>query len=255
MSSPPRSQGASNPGAARLNHDAFPVLPPVARRPSLADFDLSTRPGRLRAYLDYLWKDHAYLRVKFSNAHWVSPELVRTNQPWPFQLKQWRDRGIKTVINLRGGFDASFHALEKHACERLGLTLVDFTITSREVPSRARVHGARELFERIEYPALMHCKSGADRAGIMSALYAHYRLGLPIREAMKQLDFKYLHIKQGKTGVLDYVFERYLAEGEPQGLTFTEWVDSDAYDADAIKADFRAGMIGSALTEKLLRRE
>jgi protein tyrosine/serine phosphatase len=225
------------------------------RRPSLADFDLSTRSGRLRTSLDYLWKDHAYLRVKFSNAHWVSPELVRTNQPWPFQLKQWRDRGIKTVINLRGGFDASFHALEKHACKKLGLTLVDFTVTSREVPSRVRVHGARDLFERIEYPALMHCKSGADRAGIMSALYAHYRLGLPIREAMGQLDFKYLHIKQGKTGVLDYVFERYLAQGESAGLTFTQWVDSDAYDTDAIKADFRAGMIGSALTEKLLRRE
>lgn len=228
---------------------------PVARRPSLADFDLSTRSGRLRAYLDYLWNDHAYLRLKFSNAHWVSPELVRTNQPWPFQLKRWRDRGIKTVINLRGGFDASFHALEKDACERLGLTLVDFTVTSREVPSRVRVHGARELFEKIEYPALLHCKSGADRAGIMSALYAHYRLGQPIREAMGQLDLKYLHIKQGKTGVLDYVFERYLAEGEPKGQTFTEWVDSDAYDTDAIKADFRAGMIGSALTEKLLRRE
>jgi protein tyrosine/serine phosphatase len=221
----------------------------------LASFDLTTPHGRRRAYLDYLWNDHAYLRLKFSNAHWVSPELLRTNQPWPFQLKKWRDAGIKTIINLRGGFDASFYALEKDACERLGLKMVDFTITSREVPSRVRVHGARALFDSIEYPALMHCKSGADRAGIMSALYAHYRLGLPIREAMGQLDFKYLHIRQGKTGVLDYVFERYLAEGEPKGQSFTEWVDSDAYDPAAIKADFRAGMIGSALTEKLLRRE
>ena len=30
---------------------------------------------------------------------------------------------------------------------------------------------ARELFERVEYPILMHCKSGADRVGLMSALY------------------------------------------------------------------------------------
>ena len=27
------------------------------------------------------------------------------------------------------------------------------------------------MFETIEYPAVMHCKSGADRAGIMAALY------------------------------------------------------------------------------------
>jgi protein tyrosine/serine phosphatase len=221
----------------------------------LADFDLTTPKGRTATYLDYLWKDHAYLRLGFSNAHWISDELVRTNQPWPHQLAEWKKRGIKTVINLRGGFDASFHALEKDACERLGLKMVDFTITSREVPSRARVHGAKELFETIEYPALMHCKSGADRAGIMSVFYMHFRKGLPIREALDQLHIRYLHVKQGKTGVLDYTFERYLAEGEPKGQTFLEWVDSDAYDEAAIKADFRANMWGRLLTEGVLKRE
>jgi protein tyrosine/serine phosphatase len=221
----------------------------------LADFDLITPGGRLATYLDYLWKDHAYLRLGFRNAHWISDELVRTNQPWPHQIAEWQAKGVKTIINLRGGFDASFHALEKDACARLGMKMVDFTITSREVPIRDRVHGAKALFESVEYPALMHCKSGADRAGIMSVFYMHFRKGVPIREAMDQLSLKYLHVKQGKTGVLDYVFERYLAEGEPAGQTFLEWVDSPAYDVAAIKADFRAGMIGSVLTEKLLRRE
>ncbi|PHY13448.1 protein tyrosine phosphatase [Caulobacter sp. B11] len=218
-------------------------------------YDLSTRWGRLRTYLHYLWNDHAYLRLGFKNDHWVSPELVRTNQPWPHQLAEWKKRGIKTVINLRGGFDGSFYALEKDACAKLGLTMVDFVITSREVPIKDRVLGARDLFERIEYPALMHCKSGADRAGIMSVLYAHYRLGLPIEQAVEQLSLKYLHIKQGNTGVLDYVFERYLAEGQPAGLTFTQWVESDAYDPVAMKATFRAGMLGKTLTDQILRRE
>jgi protein tyrosine/serine phosphatase len=235
-------------------------LPPRSRFAYLAavtanPFDLTHPAGRRQAVLDYLWKDHAYLRLRFSNAHWVSPELVRTNQPWPHQLAAWCDRGIKTVINLRGGFDASFYALEKEACERLGLTLVDFTITSREAPSKARVRGAKELFERIAYPALMHCKSGADRAGIMSVLYRHFRLGEPISVALDQLHIRYLHIRQGKTGVLDYVFVRYLEEAEPQGISFLDWVESDAYDPDKLKAEFRAGMFGSLLTDKLLRRE
>ncbi|CAN5785664.1 tyrosine-protein phosphatase [soil metagenome] len=221
----------------------------------MADFDLSTPGGRLSTTLNYLWNDHAYLRLGFSNAHWISDELVRTNQPWPFQLAEWKRRGVKTIINLRGGFDASFHALEKDACLRLGLTMVDFTITSREVPSRARVHGAKALFETIEYPALMHCKSGADRAGIMSVFYMHFRQGKTIREALDQLSLKYLHIKQGKTGVLDYTFERYLAEGEPAGQSFLEWVDSPAYDEAAIKADFRSQMWGRLLTEGVLKRE
>lgn len=218
-------------------------------------FDLSTPGGRVGAYLDYMWKDHAYLRLGFSNAHWISDELARANQPWPHQLAEWKRKGIKTVVNLRGGFDASFHALEKEACERLGLEMVNFTITSRDAPSRERVRGAKELFETLKYPAMMHCKSGSDRAGIMSVLYMHFRKGLPIREAMDQLNLRYLHVKQGNCGVLDYTFERYLAEGEPKGLSFLEWVESDGYDAAQIKADFRAGMIGKLITDKLLRRE
>ena len=221
----------------------------------MAGFDLSTPEGRKRARRDYMWNDHAFLRLRFQNAHWISDELVRTNQPSPEQLAGWKARGIKTVINLRGGFDGSFHVLEKEACERLGLTLVDFTITSREVPSRARVLGARDLFQNIEYPALMHCKSGADRAGIMSVFYMHFRKGKTIAEAMDQLHLRYLHVKAGKTGVLDYTFERYLAEGEPAGLSFIEWVESPAYDPDAIKADFRAQWWGNMLTERWLKRE
>jgi protein tyrosine/serine phosphatase len=221
----------------------------------LLGFDLKTPGGRLRTYLDYLWNDHAYLRLAFENAHWVSPELVRTNQPWPFQLERWKRRGIKTVINLRGGFDASFHALEQDACERLGLKMVDFVITSREVPIRQRVLGARDLFQSVEYPALMHCKSGADRAGIMSVFYRHFRLGEPIEVAMQELSLRYLHVKQGKTGVLDYVFVRYLNEGKPKGQTFIQWVESDLYDPMAMKADFRAKWWGTALTEGIIRRE
>ena len=228
---------------------------PYPTRTVLTQFDLSTPGGRFVTVLDYLWNDHAYLRLGFENAHWISPELVRTNQPWPFQFKRWKERGVKTVINLRGGFDASFHALERDACARYGLTLVDFTVTSREVPSRARVLGAQQMFDTIEYPALLHCKSGADRAGIMSVLYSHFRLGMPIREALNQLSLKYLHMKQGKTGVLDYVFERYLADAEPKGISFLDWVKSDAYDPVAMKAEFRAKWWGTALTEGVIRRE
>jgi protein tyrosine/serine phosphatase len=233
---------------------AQPTCEPSCRGGCAPDFDLTTDEGRAKAYLNYLWKDHAYLRAGFSNAHRIDGDMVRTNQPWPFQLAHWKRQGIRTIVNLRGGFDASFHALERDACQRLGLTFVNFTITSREVPSRARVLGAKALFESIQYPALMHCKSGADRAGIMGVLYRHFRHGIPIREAMDQLSLRYLHIKAGKTGVLDYAFERYLTEGEPAGLSFLDWVMSPAYDPAAIKADFRSRAWGNLLTEVVLKR-
>jgi protein tyrosine/serine phosphatase len=218
-------------------------------------YDLTTPGGRFKAYWDYTFKDHAFLRSAFQNAHWVSPELVRTNQPSPRQLKRWKERGIKTIINLRGGFDGSFYALERDACAKLGLEMIDFTVTSREVPSKAQVLGAKKLFDSIAYPALMHCKSGADRAGIMSVLYCHFRLGQPIEEAVSHLSLRYLHMEAGKTGVLDYTFHRYLADAAPKGLTFEEWVQTPDYDPKQMKADFRAKWWGTMFTERLLKRE
>jgi protein tyrosine/serine phosphatase len=221
----------------------------------LSQFDLTTPAGRRRTVLDHLWKDHAYLRLGFSNAHWISDELVRTNQPWPFQLKAWKARGIRTIINLRGGMATSFRALEVDACHRLGLELVDFVIASRDVPTAEKVLAARELFETVRYPALMHCKSGADRAGIMGVFYMHFRQGQGIREAVDQLSPRYLHMRAGLTGVLDYIFERYLAEGEPAGLSFTDWVTSPDYDPAKLKSEFRAQWWGKLLTDRILRRE
>lgn len=231
-------------------------MEPVAQAaPGPALFDLNAPWGRTRAWTNLIWNDHGFLRVGFQNAHWISDELVRTNQPFPHQLKWWAERGIRTVVNARGAHEQGLHALEREACARHGLVMEDFSIYSRAVPSREQVLGARDLFDRICYPALLHCKSGSDRAGIMSVFYKHFRQGLPIREAVEQLSLRYGHMRAGLTGVLDYTFDRYLAEGEPAGLSFLEWVESPAYDAPAMEKTFRSAWWGRVITEGILRRE
>jgi protein tyrosine/serine phosphatase len=218
-------------------------------------FDLNTFGGRLRAYMDFIFKDHAFLRLTWHNAHWISDEMLRINQPWPFQLKHWQRHGIKTVLNLRGTPDAGHYVLEEEACRKLGLKLVNFTVYSREAPSRQVVLDAKQLFDTLEYPVLMHCKSGADRAGIMSVLYCHFRRGLPMKEAARQLAWKYGHARAGLTGVLDFAIERYLAEADATGLDYEQYVSRPDYDHKALKAEFRANWWGTLLTEKILRRE
>ena len=220
----------------------------------MSDFDLSTPLGRLRAYWSFIWDDHAYLRLFFQNAHWLSPEMARANQPWPFQLKAWKAQGIRTVLTLRDQPQKAHYVLEADACERLGLKLVNFVLASREAPTRDQVLDAKALFETLEYPCLMHCKSGADRAGVMSVLYAHFRLGQPIEEAARQLSFRYGHIRHGETGVLDYVFQHYLDDAG-DGVSFEDWVRRPEYDHERVKADFTSQWWGTLLTEKLLRRE
>jgi protein tyrosine/serine phosphatase len=231
-----------------------PSAKPPVRKPAKA-WDLSTPGGRFNAHVDFFFKDYAFFRVPYPNAHWISRDLVRSSQPWPFQLRSWRDQGIKTIINLRGEERGSHYSLEQDACRRLGLTAIDFKLWSRAAPTRAMVEEAKRLFETIEYPALIHCKSGADRAGLMSVLYRHFQLGEPVREALRELSWTRGHAKAGLTGVLDYFFERYLAEGEPAGLSLLEWVRRPDYDPAAINTAFRAGFWGTLLTEKILRRE
>jgi protein tyrosine/serine phosphatase len=217
--------------------------------------DLSTPAGRRRARRELVWGDHGFLRARFRNLHRISDEMWRANQPSPEHIDRYaQDLGIRTILNLRGASPKGYYLLEKEACDRNGIALIDFQVFSREAPTRDSVLAARELFQTIAYPALMHCKSGSDRAGVMAVLYQHFRKGRTIDQAMDQLGLKYLHIREGKTGVLDYFFETYLKEGAPKGLSFVEWVERD-YDRDAVKVRFLKTWKSRLNLDQLLRRE
>jgi len=217
--------------------------------------DLTTPAGRRRARKELIWGDHGFLRLKFRNLHRISDEMYRANQPSPEHIAVYaRELGLKTIINLRGESPKGYYLLEKEACERHGIQLVDFQMFSRDIPSPENVLAAKKLFDSIAYPALMHCKSGADRAGIMAVLYMHFRNGQPIDQALEMLSRKYLHIRQGKTGVLDFFFETYLAEGAAKGLSFQEWVEK-GYDRVALKAKFLKSRKSKLNVDDILRRE
>jgi len=217
--------------------------------------DLSTPAGRRRARNELIWGDHGFLRVRFRNLHQISNEMYRANQPSPEHIARYaKELGLKTILNLRGTSPKGYYLLEKEACERNGIKLVDFQMFSRDAPSRESVLAAKELFEQIAYPALMHCKSGADRAGVMAVLYMHFRNSQPIEQAIEQLSRKYLHIREGKTGVLDFFFEAYLKEGRPTGISFVDWVKTD-YDRTELKARFLKTWKSRMNLDQLLRRE
>lgn len=217
--------------------------------------DLATDKGRKRARKELIWGDHGFLRLKFQNLHQISDEMWRSNQPSPEHIAEHAaERGIKTIINLRGESPKGYYLLEKEACEAHGITLVDFQVFSRDTPTKEKFFEADELFRTIEYPALMHCKSGADRAGIMSVLYKLLREKTSIDEAQKQLSFDYLHIRHGKTGVLDEIFDRYAAFNAETPIPFLDWV-RDHYDRQQIKDEFLASGKAKFRLDQLLGRE
>ena len=212
------------------------------------------RLNKVLDYFDLFFMDHHYFRAIYLNRHQVAPGVWRSAQPSPAQIASLAQQGIKTIVNLRGERNCGSYRLQAEACRLHGIRLVNFQLHSRMAPSASVIHQAKKLFQEIEYPALFHCKSGADRAGLMSALLLHIKEGKPIKEAMRQLSLRYGHFRKSDTGVLDYLFERYLADNAAEPITFFDWLET-RYDPGKIKHEFVSSGWANLLVDRALQRE
>lgn len=212
-------------------------------------------PQKFRDLLHLLFIDHGFLRALYDNRFRLVGGLYRINQPSPVRLAAYKQRfGIKTVINLRGqNQQLGWYRLEEKACQSLGLNLVNIQVYSRGLVNTSRLSELRHIIQTMELPAVVHCKSGADRAGFFSVLYRHYRLGEPIELASNELALKYGHSKSAKTGVLDHFFETFISSRSPR-QSFTAWYGSD-FDREALEVSFKPQGLADWVINRLLRRE
>jgi protein tyrosine/serine phosphatase len=139
-------------------------------------------------------------------------------------------------------------------CARYGIRLIDFPAKSREAPDAAFFRAAKALFETIDYPAVMHCKSGADRVGIMSALYLMLAEAWPAEQALRELSLRHGHIRQGQTGLLDAVLEAYIQRNRRAPIGFLDWAETE-YEPVRLTAGFAARSWENMLVDGVLRRE
>jgi len=201
--------------------------------PQLHDF---TTRERLR----YLFGDHAVLRYRWHNFHEIAPGVFRSNQPTYGRLKDYRDRGITTVLSLRGTPKAVHHRMEQAICAELGLDLHFATLSARRPTARDDLMALFGYFDRLPRPFVMHCKSGADRAGLASALYLMDQEGASLDEARTMLSFKYLHLKRTATGVLDHTLDLYAEALRDGPMPVRDWI-ATRYDAEAVAQSWAAG--------------
>ena len=224
-----------------------------ARRVARWQRPLETRWDRLRAWTNMLVVDHGLFRYAYLNLHPVGERAWRSAQPAPHHIRAFARRGGRSVVSLRGGQFFGSLPLEREACARSGLAFHNFVLRSRSLPSRDELRAAMRLFETLDYPVLFHCKSGADRAGFMAALYLVLAEGRPVAEARRQLSWRFGHVRHGPTGVLDAFFDAY--ERETRGrVPLAEWIER-GYDREGVIRSHRATRLGRLLSDRLLRRE
>lgn len=241
-------------GMTAENHDTLEKAAPAGVAPLLA-----TPRDRLKAYLHMLFVDHGFFRVIYLNLHRLSRDAYRSAQPAPHHVRRFARAGLRTVVNLRGAGEIPATLLEKDACARAGVAYREVTLKSRDAPKREAIEAVAALLDEIEYPVVFHCKAGADRAGLMSALYVLLREGGGVAAARRQLSLRYGHVKAGPTGILDAFLDYFeedqrAAEAAGETLDFMTWV-RERYDRYALQRRFKATRWGAWLVDRLLARE
>lgn len=185
------------------------------------------------------WVDHGILRYHWHNFAEIAPGIYRSNHPNHARFKAYADMGVKTVLNLRGATNLSYYNFEVESCKVLGLELIDLQMSARAVPPKDKLLTLMDVLEQLDSPTLMHCKSGADRTGLASAIYLMHVLGKPVKEAQRMLSLRFVHLNFTKTGILDYVIDLYAKRVQKSEISFREWVETE-YDPETTFAEFKA---------------
>jgi len=99
----------------------------------------------------------------------IADGLFRGGQPTEKGFELLKQRGIKTVVNLRMEYN------ERDIVQNLGMNYVQIPIDEVRPWSQIPEAAVAKYFEIVNnptnYPIFFHCQRGADRTGVMAAFY------------------------------------------------------------------------------------
>jgi protein tyrosine phosphatase (PTP) superfamily phosphohydrolase (DUF442 family) len=182
-----------------------------------------------------------------SNFHMIIPGRVFRSAQLSAQrlAQQVRARNIRTVVNLRGTCDPyPWYVDESRVTNRLNVCQEDICFSAGHLPSVYEVRRLVEVLDRTEYPILLHCRRGADRTGMTSAIVLLLQTDASLTQARLQLGLRYGHVALGRPANLDEFLDLYAHWLQVRGLThsppaFRTWLQ-DGYCPDTCRCEIRA---------------
>jgi uncharacterized protein (TIGR01244 family) len=129
-----------------------------------------------------------------------------------------REHKLKSILNLRGAHPGeSWYDDERAAAQQAGITHFDYQMSSRRKLTPDQIEPILEIVRNAPKPLLIHCRSGADRSGLVAALFRLAIEKASPEEADRQLSLRYGHFPYltSKTGAMDESFWAFV--GQSQG--------------------------------------
>jgi tyrosine-protein phosphatase SIW14 len=114
------------------------------------------------------------------NFYKINDSLYRAAQPSAKALQEAKALGIKSVLNLRND------ALDSVKAVNTGLLLFTVPITTKDATKQDIVK-ALQILIKAPKPLLIHCKHGADRTGIVTAMYRIIMEDISKETAIKEM--------------------------------------------------------------------
>ena len=110
--------------------------------------------------------------------------VIRSAQPTTQLPRLIEEYNLKSILNLRGGNPAdSWYVAELRTAQTRDLAFYDLPLSATRRPTRRELLYLIDILTHCPYPLLIHCKSGADRTGLASAIYLMTRKGEPREQA------------------------------------------------------------------------
>lgn len=173
----------------------------------------------------------------------VDPDrVIRSAQPTSRLDDMIREYKLASILNLRGGSPKdSFYVNELRAADEAGVSFYDLPISATRRPKRRELLLLIDVLNKCEYPLLIHCKSGADRTGLASALYRLEILGQSPEQAQEEFTLRHSHVPLFGPQHLHEPFDEYAAWLTQNGRThapgrFRDWVKNE-YQVDEPNVD------------------